>query len=240
MSSEAHMENSHTEIQEIFPDIFFVMGVNKTQYNGIELQHSRNMVIVRNNNKLSLINTVQLTDDGLTALDKLGTVENIIRLGAFHGRDDAFYLARYPSAKLWAIKGMEHANDKLADHELTPDGELPFKDCAFILFETALFPEGVLLLKKHDGILITCDSIKNWLEPDAFFSKETAALYQKKGFFGCASISKVWQQAMDVQATDMQKLTTLKFKHLISAHGQPLLNHADEHVTKSIKQEFNV
>jgi hypothetical protein len=48
----------HTAIQEIFPDIFFVMGMNKTNYNGIDLQHSRNMVIVCDGNKLSLINTV--------------------------------------------------------------------------------------------------------------------------------------------------------------------------------------
>lgn len=44
----------HSTIKEIFPNVFFVMGTNKTTHNGVELQHSRNMVIVRNANKLSL------------------------------------------------------------------------------------------------------------------------------------------------------------------------------------------
>ncbi len=119
----------HTAIKEIFPDIFFVMGMNKTNYDGTDLQHSRNMVIVRDNNQLSLINTVRLNDSGLAALDALGKVENIIRIGAFHGRDDAFYLDRY-QAKLWAIKGMD-TNNHVIDVELTSDGLMPFQKCSF-------------------------------------------------------------------------------------------------------------
>ena len=143
------------------------MGMNKTHYNGLDLQHSRNMVIVRNDNKLSLINTIRLDNNGLAALDKLGKVENIIRIGSFHGRDDAFYIDNY-QARLWAIKGMEHANNKTADVELIPNGQMPFPDCSFFLFETSIFPEGILHIAKHGGILITCDSVKNWVAPDPF------------------------------------------------------------------------
>lgn len=68
---------------------------------------SRNMVIVRENGELTLINTVRLDEEGLTALEHLGHVKNVVRIGAFHGYDDAFYLDRY-HAQLWAIKGMIH------------------------------------------------------------------------------------------------------------------------------------
>ena len=61
-------------------------------HDGIELQHSRNMIIVREEGKLSLINSVRLTDAGLRRLEKLGQIDKVIRIGAFHGRDDAFYL----------------------------------------------------------------------------------------------------------------------------------------------------
>ena len=223
----------HSEIREIFPDIFFVMGTNKTHYNNFDLQHSRNMVIVRDGNKLSLINTVRLDDNGLAALDNLGNVENVIRIGAFHGRDDAFYLDRY-KAKLWAIKGMDHADEITADTELVTDGEMPFPGCYFFLFETSLFPEGVLVIDKEGGILVTCDSIKNWVKADEFFSEETAKLYQQKSYFGYANISEVWKQATDVQASDFESLKKLSFRHLISAHGEPLLNDAHEKITKGI------
>lgn len=74
--------------------------------------------------------------------------------------------------------------------------------------------------------MLSCDSIKNWLAPDEYFSKQTAAAYQEQGFFGKATISKIWQQAMAVKATDFEKLKELSFRHLLSAHGEPLLDTA--------------
>ena len=44
---------SHGKIKEIFSNIFMVSGTNITRHDNMELQHSRNMVIIRNGNKLS-------------------------------------------------------------------------------------------------------------------------------------------------------------------------------------------
>lgn len=229
----------HSDIKEIFPNIFFVTGMNKTNYNGVDLQHSRNMVIIRNANKLSLINSVRLDGNGLAMLDSFGKVENIIRIGAFHGRDDAFYLERY-HAKLWALPGMKHDDNRLTDIELVPDGMMPFPNCSLLVFETSSYPEGILYIAQEGGIIITCDSVKNWLEPDQFFSLETAKLYEEQGLFGTATISNIWKQACNVEASDFFKLNSLKFRHLLSAHGKPLLNNAHEQVARTIKQEFGV
>lgn len=229
----------HSEIKEIFPNIFFVTGANITHHNNVELQHSRNMIIIREGNTLSLVNTVRLDDKGLAELDKLGKVKNIIRIGAFHGRDDAFYLDRY-HAKLWALKEMKHDHNKITDMPLIPNGQMPFSNCSVFIFETSKFPEAILHLAQHGGILITCDSIKNWIAPDPFFSPETAELYQAQGFFGAASISTIWQQACGVSASDFERLKTLEFRHLFSAHGEPLLDHANELVAKTIQQEYGI
>jgi len=53
------------------------------------------MVVIKNANVLTLINTVRLNENGLAALDNLGQVTNVMRIGAFHSRHDAFYLERY-------------------------------------------------------------------------------------------------------------------------------------------------
>lgn len=227
----------HGEIKEIFPNIFLVAGTNITEFNGVELQHSRNMIIVRDDNELSLINTVRLKEEGLVKLDSIGKVKNVIRIGAFHGRDDAFYLDRY-QAKLWALKGMQHANHRLTDIELMPNGQMPFSHCELFSFETSVYPEGILHMTKHDGILITCDSVKNWLNPDEFFSDATAKLYEEQGFFGAASISDIWLQACQVKKTDFDRLQSLKFHHLLSAHGVPLLNEAYQYLQKNIKATY--
>ncbi|MCE3269531.1 MAG: hypothetical protein K0R49_1785 [Burkholderiales bacterium] len=229
----------HSEIKEIFPNIFFVTGTNITHHDNAKLQHSRNMVIIRDNGRLSLINTVRLDDKGLACLDALGEVTNVIRIGAFHGRDDVFYLDRY-GAKLWALEGIIHENNRNTDVYLTSNGQMPIPNCSVFIFETSRFPEAILHISQQNGILITCDSIKNWLAPDQFFSTETAKLYQEQGFFGAASISNVWKQACNINYSDFRRLKTLEFRHLLSAHGAPLLNNADELVAKTISKEYEI
>lgn len=229
----------HSEIKEIFPNLFFVMGTNITTYEGVRLQHSRNMVIIRNDDELTLINTVRLNDEGLAALDKLGKVTHVIRIGAFHGRDDTFYLDRY-SANLWALKEMTHQGGRITDVELIAGDSLPFPNGSLFVFETSIHPEGILQLHQEGGILITCDSIKNWIAADPYFSEETAKLYETMGFFGEATISKIWQEACQVKTEDFVRLKQLDFKHIISAHGMPLLNKAHEKLSDTLKKEYNI
>lgn len=225
----------HGEIEEIFPDIYFVMGTNIMGYQGTVLQHSRNMIIVRDGKALSLINTVRLHDAGLTALEALGEVKNVVSIGAFHGRDDAFYLDRY-QADLWALPGIKHDQDRQPDKQLVSGGEMPFANCSLFVFETAALPEGILHIARENGILVSCDSIKNWRQADQFFSAESAQLYRAQGMFGPASIQSIWLNATQTKAGDFQRLLNLKFHHLLSAHGEPLLNDAYEKVQDSISK----
>ncbi len=225
----------HSKIEEVFPNIFFVTGTNITQHEGITLQHSRNMIIVRNFDKLSLINTVRLTENGLAELTALGEIDNVIRIGSFHGRDDAFYLDHY-HAKLWALPNMEHGNNRKADHFLVPDGLMPFANCEMVTFNSSRFPEAILHIRQNDGILITCDSIKNWLIKDEFFSDSTAKIYEEQKIFGYANINEIWLQATQVDKAELLTLKNLNFCHLLSAHGRPLLNDAYAHVLKTLSE----
>lgn len=135
---------------------------------------------------------------------------------------------------------MQHENNRVTDIEFIPNDKIPFSHCALFVFETATYPEGILHIAEEGGILITYDSVKNWLSADQFFSPETAKLYEEQGFFGSASISKVWKQACNVNVSDFIKLTSFSFCHLLSAHGEPLLNDAYVRLTESVKQEFNL
>jgi hypothetical protein len=80
----------HGELEEVLPDIFFVTGTNRTHHAGVDIQTSRGMVAVRQRDGLTLVNTVRLDDDGLRKLESLGPIAHVVRLGAFHGRDDPF------------------------------------------------------------------------------------------------------------------------------------------------------
>ncbi len=85
----------HGDIETAFPNVYFVMGTSRPNFEGMTWQFSRNMTIVRDGDVLTLINAVRLNEDGLRALDQLGQVKNVVKLGSFHGIDDAFYVDRY-------------------------------------------------------------------------------------------------------------------------------------------------
>lgn len=231
----------HGDIREILPDVFFVTGTNKIHHEGVDIQTSRNMVIVRNGSELTLVNTVRLNEEGLKKLELLGSVTHIVRIGAFHGRDDAFYRNQYPTAQLWTLKGMTYESGLKSDRDLTPEGAMPFSGCSLFVFETSRLPEGILHIDREGGILISCDSIQNITSTDKFYSPETAKSFQDQGLVKPANITPIWLGATHTSAADFHRLlTTMTFGHLLTAHGDPLMNTAYEQVSATVKRVFPI
>jgi hypothetical protein len=193
------------------------------------------MVIVRDDSALTLINTLRLNEDGLKALDSLGRVTQVIRLGAFHDRNDVFYLDRYKS-KLWAPKGMVHNDNRQADFLIGETDAIPFPDASFFKFETTLLPEAILHIARLGGILITCDSVKNWTKIDEYFSKKTGKELLDQGLIKPASIDKIWLGAMKPNNSDFARLKNLNFRHLLSAHGQPIIDTANKQLMPVLEE----
>jgi hypothetical protein len=222
----------HGEIIQIFEDIFMVTGTNIIVHDGVRIQTSRNMLIVRQKRELTLINSVRLSDNGLESLEKLGHVKNIIRIGAFHGRDDAFYQSHY-NAHFWSFSSLELSHGERIDFDLNKE-KLPLENSQLFVFETTSYPEGIIILNIAGGVLISCDSIKNWTKKDKYFDKETFALMKSLGSIGEAQIDATWLQAMKPSREDFEKILCLSFEHLVSAHGEPLRNKAKNSVQDSI------
>jgi hypothetical protein len=220
------------DIKKAFEGIYVVRGTNITHFEDKKIQHSRNMTIIERDGNLTLINTVRLGEKGLEELEQLGRVNNIISIGAFHGRDDSFYLDRY-QANLWTV----HSEQSNSSTRYLPDTpELPIKNGRFFPFKNASPLEGFIHVAEHEGILITCDSIKNWVEADSFFSEESAKMALASGEIATARISPIWLQATGVSKADFECLLNLRFKHLISAHGDVLKFTAYEDIKNSVEQ----
>lgn len=215
----------HGALQEAFPGVFFVVGTNRTQHAGMQIQTSRTMVVLREDKALTLLNTVRLDEEGLRDLESLGEVKDVVRLGAFHGRDDPFYRDRYGAA-LWALPGAEHADGRGPDRVLAPGGELPARGGEVFVFSSARSPEAAVLLRREGGILITCDAVQSWARVDELFSAECGALFAAQGLIRPANIPSTWRLACEPSADDFRRLLALPFRHLISAHGEPLRDEA--------------
>lgn len=228
----------HGGIEEVFPDVFFVSGAMETVLQDMDWKFSRNMTVVRDGECLTIINSVRLNDDGLAALDRLGRVTAVVRLGSLHGRDDPFYVDRY-SAEYWVMPGMVHETGLPATHILTADAPLPISDASLFEFRTTQMPEGILHLDRAGGILIACDALQNWLTPDEYFSDTSRELMQQMGFFTPANLGPVWVQRATPAAEDFARLKELSFRHALCGHGEPLRDTAHKDFSTTIDRMFS-
>lgn len=161
----------HDEIQQVFPDIFFVKGVVRVTAGTLfPIMFSRNMTVVRQGKDLVLVNSMRLTEDGLKELDNLGNVKHVIRLGGLHGMDDPFYKERY-GATVWSPAhyfdgfDLHQATPYFEpDHMITKDMTPPIDKSRFILIDSGIVPEALLLMDRGDQgkVLVTGDSLQNW------------------------------------------------------------------------------
>lgn len=222
----------HGTIEEVFPDVFFVMGTMRNEFFGSMWQFGRNMIIVREGGDLTLINAVRLNDEGLAALDALGDVKHVMQIGAMHGHDDAFYVDRY-GASFWAVPGMPRDERIPLDHELQAGGELPFSGAKLFVFTETKLPEAIVLLDRDGGIAIACDSLQHWTEPDAFMDASTIETMKGMGFFTPHNLGPAWMHVCEPKPGDFERLKELPFEHALTGHGFPVVNGASKayHVT---------
>lgn len=228
---------THGQLQQVFPDIFFVTGAMKTVLGNVPFQFSRNMTVVRDGHELTLINSIRLDDAGLAQLDRLGRVANVVKIGSLHGRDDAFYKAHY-GATFWAAPGMLHERGLVADRELRPGDPMPFAGCGVFEFHTTKTPESILRIDRAGGILIACDALQNLLAPDEYFSDQSRKMMQEMGFFQPANLGPVWMQINEPKPEDFIRLQELAFQHVLCGHGPPLRDTAKEAYTASFNRVF--
>lgn len=229
---------SHGPLKEVFPDVFFLSGAMETILLGMEWKFSRNMTVVREGERLIVLNSVRLDEDGLAELDKLGRVTDVIRLGALHGRDDPFYVERY-DADYWAVAGMTHESG-LSAKALSAGGPLPISDASVFEFKTTQIPEAILRLERAGGIVVACDALQNWREPDEHFSDDSRERMTAMGFFTPANLGPVWVQAAAPEADDFIRLKDLSFKHALCGHGEPLFDTAYEQYLDTFNRVFGI
>lgn len=226
----------HDEIKKLYPGVFFLHGSIKM---GPGMRMNRNMVILQNENKLILINPVRMSDAGLASLDKLGDVKCIIRLGDFHGLDDAFYLDRYKCDFL-AQDGQDTYKTPIPSGIISADTESPFPNSEFFIFESAKYPEAALFLKEHK-LLITTDSVQyhaDW----SYFSWFTKFVFKILGFKVGVNIGGPWLKRVTPKGRtlkeDFEKLLALDFDSIIAAHGLQLESEAKKALEVEVRRVF--
>ena len=226
----------HDQIENIYPSVYLLHGSIKM---GPGMRMNRNMIILKTDEDLSLINPVRMNPESLAKLDELGTVRRIIRLGDFHGLDDAFYIDRY-KCEFWAQPGQEsYKTPQITDHISNTAGS-PFPDSEFFIFESAQYPEAALLLKNY-RLLITTDSIQyhsDW----SYFTWFTKFAFKLLGFKTGMNIGPIWLKRVTGKGCslkpDFDRLLELEFDSMIAAHGSLLRSGAKETLIEEVDRTF--
>jgi len=217
-SDQFRAAERHGPIEEMFPDVFMVAG-NMTLRRGFRI--GRNMVILRQGNDLTLVNSVRLSPAGEAALDKLGQVKHLVRLGNYHGVDDAYYKHRY-GATFWCQAGSDNTPEPPVDEVISADGPFPDPRVEVFTFSLTKKPEAALFIREN-GLLITCDSFQHYKNRRGF-SLLAQIMMPFMGFGKGVIIGPLWLKAMTPQGgsleEDFRRLVEWPFDTLISGHGQ--------------------
>lgn len=222
---------AHGELHELFPDVFFLTGTMRMP-GPLPIRFSRNMTVVRDGDRLTLLNSVRLDEEGLRQLDALGQVTDVVRLAGYHGVDDPFYKERY-GARVWVVAGQRYAlgfdqggESYLApDVEMTLGTELPMEGASLHVIAGSP-PEGLVLLERGGGVLIAGDALQNWQAPDEYFSWPGKVMMQKMGFIKPHNIGPAWYRRSKPPTEDLKALLDIEFEHLLPAHGAPVRGRA--------------
>ena len=151
----------HEPLQQVLLGVYVALGSISLPVPGARI--SRNMVVIRDNGDLTLINPIRLSSGEEQRLTALGTVKHVVRLGNAHGLDDHYYVQRF-SAKFWCQTGVHNYAKPGPAEILQEGGPLPFTDAQVCTFAHTKTPEAAILLDRHGGLLITCDSLQHWTD----------------------------------------------------------------------------
>ena len=233
-----HPPSKHGNIEQVFENIWFVKGQLKMAM-FLPMTISRSMTIIRENNELTLINPIRLPESGMRKIENLGKISHVIRIGGFHGRDDAFFRTQY-HARIYALKGHVYtqkinnqptdpnAGYMLADVELTDKDALPISNASLIWFKTAHPAEAILRLEQHGGILITADSLQHTPQPDEYHNFPARIIMKMMGFFNPHHIGPGWVKISKVDRSELKNLLNVDFSHVLPGHGDPVIDNAKE------------
>lgn len=222
----------HDPIREIADGVFLAHG--SVRMNPL-VRICRNMVIVRQDGELVLVNPVRLNDTELARLEALGRVRALVRLGSMHGSDDAFYRDRY-DCELWREDGPSNFPEPAADRTLAEEASLPLQDASLFCFRGVRQPESALLLAPQ-RLLLTCDALQHYGDYSQC-SFAARLLMPLIGFPRRTIVGPFWLKLATPAGGNLrpefERLLTLEFDALLAAHGTFLARDARAAVQRAV------
>lgn len=230
----------HDPPKKIADDLFVVCG---TVHLLPVVLINRNMAVVRHEGELTLINCVRMDEAGLKALEALGEVRHVVRLGPFHGMDDEFYVNRYKTT-FWSFEDGVTYTSPAVTHPLTEGGDLPFPNAKLFAFDHLKETEGALLLERGLGVLLTVDAVQSYSTPPhkPYANWLVRLLLKFVGFPDKTIIGPIWVKLLAKDKArlkgEFERLLKWEFDQLLSAHGTFVPSGAHKELTQAFDKMY--
>lgn len=226
----------HLPLREIFPGVWLASSaISMSIPLGLQITFSRNMVAVRGPEGWVLLNPVRLSATAEAELLAKAPIAHAVRLGAAHGRDDAYYVERHGAA-FWSVPGSQGYARPDPARDVVEGGPYPIPGAEVVTFECASKAEHAVLLPEH-RLLVTCDSVQHY-ERDPLLSLLARVVMYGMGFFTPCVIGPVWLKMVTPPGgnlrPDFERILALDFDNLIGGHGTPKLGGAKEALARNV------
>jgi hypothetical protein len=225
-------------LREVFPGVWLASSKIWMRIPlGIRISFSRNMVALLGNDGWVVLNPVRLSERAERDMLAKGPIRHAVRLGTYHGMDDAYYAERL-GAQFWAVPGVHAHPEPAGTRAITEGGAFPVPGAQVVIFSKATRAECVVNLPQH-RLLVTCDSVQNY-ENDSLISLLGRLVMRPAGFFTPCVIGPIWLKASTPKGgslrSDFERVIALDFDHLIGGHGTPKIGGAKAALAQNVEK----
>lgn len=226
----------HLPLREVFPGVWLASSVVTQNIGlGLKIRFGRNMVAVRIDAGWVLINPVRLSAAAEQQLLAQGPILHLVRLGTYHGRDDAYYAERFQPA-FWCVPGVHAHPAPQPEHAIVEQGAFPIPGAQVVVFDAATRAECAVCLPQH-RLLLTCDAVQHY-EHDPLLSPLARVVMWPMGFFTPCVIGPLWLKWTTPrggsQRAAFERILALDFDHLIGGHGTPKIGGAKAALARNV------
>jgi len=187
------------------------------------------MVILKDGDKLCLVNPVRLNEAEEKKLLTMGTIHSVLKLGRLHSVDVPYYMDKF-SPKLWASSNdsFVQKHDYNIDIDLEKVTTIHFLGIQIYNFKTSKDNEAVAFLPQDGGILLACDALVNMkkVDPMANWLVRTLSNILPEPTY----IGPNWIKIMKPKKIDFDNILKFEFENMIPAHGEILNNKASQKI----------
>jgi len=226
----------HLPLREVFPRVWLASSeVTQRIALGLRIRFGRNMVAVLADDGWVLFNPVRLGDAAENELLARGPIRHAVRLGTYHGRDDAYYV-EHLGAEFWCVPGVQEYPAPGSARAITEDEPFALAGAKVVIFGVASRAECAVFLPEH-RLLLTCDSVQHY-ENDPLLSALARVVMFPMGFFRPCVIGPLWLKWTTPpgrsQRADFERILALDFDNLIGGHGTPKIGGAKAALARNV------